>query len=124
MTDDITALQSRITAIVSNEDRLNRERKGARGVRQARRDVEKRSEAANLSTTEKEKQHQVRTNADKERKFQEEMKREGEELVNFSKEIRDDYTAEVRHREMAKEKLQTKVTALETKLRRIGEARP
>lgn len=124
MTDDITPLQSRISAIVGDEDRLNRNRKSALGAKQARRDAEKRSEAANLSTLEREKEHQVRTNTDKERKFQEELKREGEELVNLSKEIRDDYIAETRHREAAKEKLQTKVSALEAKLRSIEGERP
>ena len=124
MTDDITPLQPRISAIVADEDRLNRNRKNALMTKQARRDVEKRSEAVNLLTLEKQKTHQVRTNADKERKFQEELKREGEELVNLSKEIRDDYIAEIRHREAAKEKLQAKVIALETKLRSIEGARP
>ena len=124
MADDITPLQSRISAIVGKEDRLNRDRKDALGAKQARRDVEKRSETASLTTLEKEKEHQVKTNADTERKFQEELKREGEELINLSKEIRDDYVAEIRHREIAKEKLQSKVAALEAKLRSIEGARP
>ena len=119
MTDDIKPLQSRISTIVGDEERLNRNRKSALGAKQARRDSEKRSEAANLSTLEREREHQVRANADKERKFQEELKREGEELVNLSKEIRDEYIAETRHREAAKEKLQAKVSALEAKLRSI-----
>jgi hypothetical protein len=45
-------------------------------------------------------------------------------LVNASKEIRDDYIAEIRHREVAKEKLQAKVTALEAKLRSVEGVRP
>ncbi|PIQ76165.1 hypothetical protein COU78_01240 [Candidatus Peregrinibacteria bacterium CG10_big_fil_rev_8_21_14_0_10_49_24] len=124
MSDDITALQSRITAIVSDEERLNRNRKSALEVQQARRDSEKRTEAANMATTEKEKQRQIDSNAIKERKFLEELKKQGEELVNVSKEIRDDYVAEMHHRKVAKDKLQTKVAALETKMRSIKAARP
>lgn len=124
MTDDIKSLQSRITTIVEDEERLNRNRKNARGVKQSRRDSEKRTEAAHIATLDKEKDRQMDVNAEKERKFQTELKREGEELVNLSKEIRDDYITEARHRELAKEKLQTKVTAVETKIRNIKGARP
>jgi len=124
MSDDITPLQSRITTIVGDEERLNRNRKKALDIKKVRRDTEKRSEVANLATLEKEKESQMRVNADKERKYVEELKREGEELVNVSKEIRDDYIAEIRHREAAKEKLQAKITALEVKLRDIEGARP
>ena len=59
MTDDIVPLQSRITAIVDEENRLNRNRKNAIGIKQTRRDAEKRSESAKLLTLEKEKQHQL-----------------------------------------------------------------
>jgi hypothetical protein len=124
MTDDLTSLQTRITTIVGDEERLNRDRKTARGEQQAYRDVEKRSEAAKLATLDKEKEHQLGVNAEKERKFQEALRREGEELVNLSKEIRDEYVTEIRHRELAKEKLQTKIIALEAKLRNIEGARP
>lgn len=124
MTNDLTPLQSRITTIVGDEERLNRNRKNARGAQQSRRDIEKRAEAVKLATLDKEKDHQVRANADKERKFQEILRREGEELVNLSKEIRDDYVAEIRHRETAKETLQAKITALEAKLRGIEGGRP
>lgn len=109
---------------MGNEERLNRERKSALTAKKARRDIEKRSEVANLAILEKEKEHQMMMNADKERKFAEDLKREGEELINVSKEIRDDYIAEIRHREEAKAKLQVKVSALEAKLRKIEEARP
>lgn len=119
MSDDITILQSRITAIVDDENRLNRERKTSLGVKQARRDSEKRTEAAKLSTLETDKTNQLRNNALKEQKFQEELKKEGEELVNLSREIRNDYITEAKHRESAKQQLQSKVTALETKLKNI-----
>jgi hypothetical protein len=123
MTDDLTALQTRITRIVGEEDRLNRDRRTARGAQQAHRDDEKRTESANLATLEKEKEHQIGVNAEKEHKFQEALRRDGEELVNFSKGIRDDYIVEIHHREAAKEKLQEKITALESKLRSIEGAR-
>ncbi|MCF7844561.1 MAG: hypothetical protein K9M03_01910 [Kiritimatiellales bacterium] len=124
MSDDITTLQSRITAIVSDEERLNRTRKSALGKQQARRDTEKRTEAADLATIEQEKKHQIDMNEKKERKFNEDLKKQGAELVNVSKEIRDDYIAEMHHRKIAKEKLQTKVSALETKMQSIKSARP
>lgn len=124
MSDDITPLQSRITAIVSDEELLNRNRKSALETRQARRDGEKRTEAANLATIEKAKKDQMDINENKERKFMEDLKKQGTELVNVSKEIRDDYIAEMQHRKIAKEKLQTKIAALETKMRSIKAARP
>lgn len=124
MTDDLTPLQTRITTIVGDEERLNRNRKSAIDLKKGRRDVEKRSEVASLATLEKEKQSQMRVNEGKEQKFLADIKREGDELVNASKEVRDEYIAEVRHREIFKEKLQTKVTALEAKLRSIEGARP
>ena len=123
MTDDIVPLQSRITAIVDEENRLNRNRKNAIGIKQTRRDAEKRSESAKLLTLEKEKQHQVIINADNEWEFQKELSREGVDLVNLSKEIRDDYIAESRHREVARENLQAKITALEAKMQSIKTAR-
>lgn len=123
MTDDLMPLQSRITTIVGDEERLNRNRKNALDVKKTRRAVEKHSEDAKLATLDREKEHQKRINADKEHKFTEELKREGEELINLSKEIRNEYIAEIKHREVAKEKLQTKVSALEEKLRGIERSR-
>ncbi|MDD5751007.1 MAG: hypothetical protein PHS73_00625 [Candidatus Peribacteraceae bacterium] len=125
MSDDtIQPLQDRITKIVSDEEHLNSNRKSALAVKKSRRDGEKRTEVANLAKLEHEKEHQMGVNAEKERKYMEELKREGEELVNVSKEIRDDYITEIRHRELAKEKLQAKIGTLETKLRSIKAARP
>jgi len=124
MTDDLTPLQSRITTIVGDEERLNRNRTTGIKVKKDRRDAEKRTENAKLATLEKEKEHQMSVNAGKEQKYQTELKREGEELENASKEIQADYIAEVRHRAVAKNNLQTKVTALEVKLRGIESGRP
>ena len=123
MSDDIKPLQDRISKIVGDEERLNRNRKSARDEKSAHRDAEKRTEATHLATLEREKEHQLAVNAQKEHKFQEALRREGEELVNVSKEIRDDYVAEIHHREAAKERLQTKISALEAKLRSIEGAR-
>lgn len=125
MTDDtIQSLQDRITKIVGDEERLNRKRLSGMKDKTDRRDSEKKKETVELATLETEKEQQMRVNAVKERKFLDELKREGEETVNLSKEIRDDYIAEIRHREVAKERLQAKVTALEAKLRGIERARP
>ncbi len=124
MTDEMHTLQSRITKIVGDEERLNHNRLTGVKAKKDRRDIEKRKETANLATLEKEKELQMRTNAEKERTFLEELKHEGEELVNLSKEIRDDFIAETQHREAAREKLQAKVAALENKLRSIEGARP
>jgi len=122
--DNIQPLQDRISKIVGDEERLNRTRKSAVEAQKAHRDSEKRTESAHLATMDRDREHQLGLNAEKERKFQEKMRKEGEELVNLSKEIRDDYIAETRHREAAKDKLQSKVTALESKLRSIESARP
>ena len=124
MSDDLTPLQSRISTLVGDEERLNRNRMTGMKSKKDHRDVEKRTETAKLATLEKEKDHQLGVNAEKERKFQEALRQEGEELVNVSKEIRDDYIEEIRHREAAKGKLQTKITALEAKLRTIEGRRP
>lgn len=124
MTDDLTPLQSRITTIVGDEERLNRNRTTGMKVKKDRRDAEKRTENAELATLEKEKQHQISVNAGKEQKYQTALKREGDELDNASKEIQADYIAEVRHREIAKSNLQTKVSALEARLRSIEGTRP
>ncbi|ALM09684.1 MAG TPA: hypothetical protein DEB30_00660 [Candidatus Peribacter riflensis] len=122
--DTIQPLQERITKIVGDEERLNRNRVTGMKTKKDRRDAEKRTETSNLATLEREKAQQMGANAEKERKFQEALRREGEELVDLSKGIRDDYIAEIRHREVAKEQLQTKITALEGKLRTIEGARP
>lgn len=124
MTDDLTPLQSRITKIVGDEERLNQNRKSALGARQAHRDAEKRTEAASLATLQSEKEHQMGVNAAKEHTYQEALRREGEELMNVSKEIRNDYATEVQRRKVAEEQLRGKVAALETRLRNVKAARP
>lgn len=123
MSDDLSPLESRISSIVDDEERLNRDRKSALGTKNARRDAEKRTEAAHMATLERGRDHQARTNAEKERKFQADIKREGE-IVDLSKEIRDDYIRETRHRQAAKESMQAKISALESKLRSIEGRRP
>jgi hypothetical protein len=124
MTDDnINPLQDRITKIVGDENRLNRDRLTMRKEQTDRRDAEKRTETANLATLDREKGHQMGVNAEKERQFQEALRRDGEELVGLSKGIRDDYIAETQRREVAKKNLEGKVSALETKLRSIGSSR-
>lgn len=124
MNDDITPLQDRITKIVGNEDRLNRERLTGIKAKKDRRDSEKRTEAANLATMNTEKENQLGINAVKERKYVEELKREGEVLVDLSKKLRDDYIVEKRHREETTTKMQGEASVLEEKLRRIEAARP
>lgn len=122
--DTIKPLQDRITKIVGDEERLNRNRLSGMKAKKDRREVEKRTETENLATLETEKNHQIGVNTEKERTFQEALRKEGEELVDLSKEIRNDYIEEIRHREAAKEKLQKKVVALEAKLRSIEAVRP
>ena len=124
MTDDMTPLQSRITKIVGDEERLNRNRLTGMKTKKDHRDAEKRTETANLATLEKEKEHQIGVNAEKERRFQDALRREGEELADLSREIRDEYATEIRHRQTAMEKLQGKITTLEDKLRNIEGTRP
>ncbi|OGJ61077.1 hypothetical protein A3C37_03365 [Candidatus Peribacteria bacterium RIFCSPHIGHO2_02_FULL_53_20] len=122
--DNIQPLQDRIAKIVGDEERLNRNRLTALKVKTDRRDSEKRTENADLETLDRKKEQQIRVNADKERKFLDELKREGAELVHLSKELQHDHTEETRRRGEAKEKLQAKVTALEAKLRNVAGARP
>lgn len=124
MSDDINPLESRITKIVGQEERLNKNRISGMKAKTDHRNAEKRQEGYDLASLDREKADQLKTNSAKESKFQESLKREGEALVDLSKEIRDDYIAELRHREQAKEKLQAKVAALESKLRGIEGARP
>lgn len=123
MTDDLTPLESRISTIVADEERLNRERVSGMKEKTNRREAEKRKETSELTTIENAKGSQMKEIAEKERKLEEEMRREGE-LVNASKEIRDDYIVEMKRREDVKQKLQAKLTALETKMRSIKNARP
>lgn len=124
MSDDITPLQSRIAKIAEDEKLLNRNRTSALEERKAQRDQEKRAEDANLATLGRERDHQMGLNVEKERKFQEAQRREGEELVNASKEIRDALAAEVQRRRVAEEMLQGKAAALEARLRKTKAARP
>lgn len=124
MNDDFTPLQDRITKIVGNEDRLNRERLTGMKVKKDRRDAEKRTETANLATLDTEKEHQLGVNAGKERKYVEEIKREGEVLVDLSKKLRDEYIMEKRHREETTTKMQAEATVLEQQLRSIETSRP
>lgn len=117
-------LQERITKIVGDEKKLNHNRRSALDAKKTQRNGEKRSEAADLATLDRQKEKQIRINRGKEQKFLEDVKREGDELVNVSREIRTDYITEVQHRETFEQKLQTKLTALEAKLRSIKAARP
>ncbi len=124
MSDDITSLQSRIATLASDEERLNRLRRNAVSAKTARRDGEKRTEEAHLATLDRAKDQQLKVNADKEQKFQDDLKREGKELDAVSKKIREDFDAETRHRAEAKQKLQTEISAREAKLRSIASTRP
>lgn len=124
MNDDITPLQNRIIMIDGNKDRLNRERLTGMKVKKDRRDSEKRAETAHLATLDTEKEHQLGVNAVKERKYLEELKREGEVLVDLSKKLREEYVVEKRHREETTTKMHYAATALEEKLRSIEASRP
>ena len=123
MTDDIKPLESRITQIISNEQRLNRNRQTALKANDDRRNVEKRKEDGDLATLETEKRRQVRANTIREGDFLQSQEREGREIIGLSKEIQRDYIAELEHRKFASNSLQQKVTTLETKLRNIEAGR-
>lgn len=124
MNDDISILQDRITKIVGSEERLNRERLTGMKVKKDRRDSEKRAETANLATLDSEKEHQLGINAVRERKYVEELRREGELPVDLSKKLRDEYAVEKRHREEFAKKMQSDASVLEAKLRSIEASRP
>jgi len=124
MTDDITPIQSRIAKIAEDERLLNSNRKSALEGRKAQRDQEKRTEDADLAKLGMARNRQMELNAEKERKFQDAQRREGEELVNASREIQSAYAAEVQRRKEVGEVLQGKAAALETRLRNIKAERP
>ena len=119
MSDDIKPLESRITKIIGEEERLNRNRKSALKTNDDKRNAEKRKENADLAILETEKRRQVRANTANESAFRMSQEREGKELVSLSQEIQFAYIKETEHRKATQSSLLQRVTALEAKLRGI-----
>ena len=119
MSDDIKPLESRITKIIGEEERLNRNRKSALKTNDDKRNAEKRKENADLAILETEKRRQVRANTANESAFRMSQEKEGKELVSLSQEIQSAYIKETEHRKATQSSLQQRVTALEAKLRGI-----
>lgn len=123
MSDDIRPLELRITKIIGEEDRLNRNRKLALKTNDDKRNAEKRKETADLALLETEKNKQVRANSANESAFRTLQEKEGNELVNLSRDIQSAYIKETDHRKATQSSLQQQVTALEEKLRGIEAGR-
>ncbi len=123
MSDDIKPLESRITKIIGEEDRLNRNRRNSLKVNDDRWKEEKRKEDAALATLDTEKQRQVSANTVKEQAFRKLQEKEGSELEDITKGIQAAYIAELEHRKNAMISMQQQLDALEAKMRSIEASR-